>query len=81
MALEILEVHFDCAGSQNLVGRGGCRDCALVVALHAFSDMVVTGNLVIWWSKVDFSWQVQGIGAVLLRSADFVAGAGLWTWW
>ena len=24
MALEILEVHFDCAGSQNLVGRGGC---------------------------------------------------------
>ena len=24
MPLEILEVHFDCAGSQNLVGRGGC---------------------------------------------------------
>ena len=24
MLLEILEVHFDCAGSQNLFGRGGC---------------------------------------------------------
>ena len=24
MPLEILEVHLDCAGSQNLVVRGGC---------------------------------------------------------
>ena len=42
--------------------------------------MVVTfrgrrkGNLVFWWSIVDFSWQVQGIGAVALRNAEFVAG-------
>ena len=54
-----------------------CRDRA------PFSHMVVTfrgrrkGNLVFWWPKVDFSSQVQGIGAVLLRSADFVAGAAL----
>ena len=80
--LEILEVHFDCAGSQNLGGRGGaCRDCALVVVPCAFSNMVVTfrgrhkGNLVFLWSKIDF-----GIGAALLRNADFVAGAALWTW-
>ena len=63
MPLEILEVRFDCAGLQNLVGRGGgpFGDCALVVVPCAFSDMVATfrgrrkGNLVFWWSKVDFS--------------------------
>ena len=67
-----LEVHFDCAGSQNLGVRGGClSDCALLVVPRAFSDMVVTfrgmrrGNLVFWWSKVDFL-QVQGIGAAWL---------------
>ena len=42
------------------VGRGACRDCALVVVPCAFSDMVVTfhgrrkGNLLFSWSKVDF---------------------------
>ena len=47
MPLEILEVHFDRADSQNLVGWR-----ALVVAPCAFSDMMVTfrgrrkGNLV-----------------------------------
>ena len=40
MPLEILEVHFDCAGSQNLGGRGGCL--ALVVVLCAFLCMVAT---------------------------------------
>ena len=34
------------------------------------------GNLVLWRSKVDFSWQVPEIGLALLRCADFVAGAG-----
>ena len=24
MPLKVLEVHFECAGSQNLLGRGGC---------------------------------------------------------
>ena len=37
---------------------------ALVVAPCSFSDLVITfrgneGNLVLWWSKVDFSWQLQ----------------------
>ena len=41
MSLEVLEVHFDCAGSQNLGAKSTFRD-------------------------------VQGIGAVLLRNADFV---------
>ena len=40
------------------------------------------GNLVRWWCKVDFSWQVQvqEIGGAALcepRSADFVAGVAL----
>ena len=66
---------------------GASSDCALVVVPCAFSHMVVTfrgrrkGNLVFWCSKVDFSLQAQGIGAVLLRNAVFVAGAALWTWW
>lgn len=30
-------------------------------------------------SKVDFSWEVQAIGVVLHRCADFVANAILWT--
>ena len=63
MPLEILQVHFDCAGSQNLLGAAGAsRNCApAVVVPRAFSDMVVTfrgrreGSLVLWWSKVDFS--------------------------
>ena len=56
MPLKIFEVHFDCAGSQNLAqgAEGACRDCALVAVSRAFSDMVVTfrgrckGNLVFW---------------------------------
>ena len=57
-----------------LAAVGACCDCALVAPLSAFLDMVVTfrgrckGNLVIWWSKVDFSWEAQGIRAVLLRN-------------
>ena len=52
-------------------------DCALVAAPCAFWYMVVTfrgrrkRNLVL----------AQGIGAVLLRNAVFVADAALWTWW
>ena len=62
MPLETLEVHFDFAGSLNLGVCGGCfNDCALVVALCAFSHMVVTfrgrrkGKFVLLCSKVDFS--------------------------
>ena len=43
MPLEILEVYFDCAGSQSLLGRAGCLSrCALVVAQRTFFDMMVT---------------------------------------
>ena len=71
-----------------LAGAGASRDCALVVVLRAFSDMVVTfrgrrkGNLVLWWFQSRlFVTGARGIGAALLRSADFVAGAALWIWW
>ena len=66
---------------------GASSDCALVVAPCAFWYTVVTlrgrrkGNVVFWRSKVDFSCQMRGIGAVLLRNAVSVAGAALWTWW
>ena len=57
MPLEILEVHFDCASSQNLGGRARCLSrlrsrCGAV----RISDMMATfrgrrmGNLVFWWS-------------------------------
>ena len=47
-------------------------DCALIVLACAFSDLVLSfcnkcwGNLVLWPSKVDVSWQAQEIRAVLL---------------
>ena len=48
--------------TQNLLaGARACRDCALVVAPRALSDMMVTfhgkrkGSLVFWWRKLDFS--------------------------
>ena len=66
MPLEILKVHFDCAGSLNLGGRGGCfYDCALVVAPCVFSHTAVT-----------FPGRRKG-NLVLLRTARFVAGAAL----
>ena len=75
------------AGSQNLPAHGGCfrrlRSRCGAVRIFAHGG--------------DFSWQAQGkpcvlvlqsrlfvtqgIGAVLLRSAVFVAGAALWTRW
>ena len=59
MPLDVVNVHFDFAGSQSL---GASNDCALVVAPCAFLHMVVTfrgrrkGNLVFWCCfKVNFS--------------------------
>ena len=44
-----------------VAAAGACRDCALVVAPRAFSHTAATfrgrrrgGNLVLWWSKLDF---------------------------
>ena len=84
--MEIL-VHFDGAGSQNIwwAGADALRDCALVVVLCAFSDLVITfrgsrkGILALWWSKDEFSWQAQEIGVLYTSSmyTDFIAGAVL----
>ena len=52
MPLEILEVHFDCAGSQSLLGRGGCLSRVTPLSLWRRAHF---RNLVLWWSKVDFS--------------------------
>ena len=92
MPLEILEVHFDCAGSQNLGGlaAGACRNCALVVVPCAFS---VHGGHFSWQAQVaretscfggpkpSFRDRCKGSERLALRKADFVAGAVLWTWW
>ena len=57
MPLEILEVHFDCAGSQNLVGWRGClsRLCSRCGGVHIFGH---DGH---------FSWQAQGKPRALNR--------------
>ena len=64
MPLDIVNVHFDCAGWARRIwvpAAGACRDCALVVVPCAFWYMVITfrgrrkGNLVFWCFKVDFS--------------------------
>ena len=74
-------IYIDRAGLRKLVVRSRC------FPRNTFSDLVVTfrgrrkGTLMFSQSQVDFSWQVQEIAAVLLRCADFAAGAALWTWW
>ena len=72
---EILEVHFDCTGSQNLLGRSGCfprlRSRCGAVHIFGLGDRFLPfrfkrkGNLMLWWSKVDFAWQVQEIRLAL----------------
>ena len=82
MCISTAQARRICVGT-----AGASNGCALVVVPCAVSHMVITfrgrrkGNLMFWRSQVDFSWQVQGIGAVLLRYAVVVAGAALWTWW
>ena len=72
MPLEILEIHSTAQARKIcLAGAGTCH----------FSWQAQGKPRVLVVQKVDFSWQAQGIGAALLRSADFVAGAALWTWW
>ena len=66
MRPEILEVHFDCAVSQSLLGRGGClsRLRSRCGAVHIFGP---GGH---------FSWQAQGKPRVLVvQSRLFVTGA------
>ena len=63
MPLEILEVHFDCAGSQNLRARGGClsrlRSRCGAVRIFGHGD--------------HFSWQGQGKPrALVVQSQLFV---------
>ena len=58
--LEIFEVHFNCSGSQKLVGRGGCssrlRSCCGAVRILGLGDQ--------------FTWQAQG------KPRLFMTGAG-----
>ena len=66
---------------------GASRDCALVVAPCTFSDMVITfrgrrkGTLCFGGAKSTFRDGREGSERFVLRNADFVAGAALWTWW
>ena len=61
-----------------LAAAGAWHDCALIVVIFGYGD--------------HFSWQAQGkpralavqistFCGVILRNADFVAGAALWTRW
>ena len=84
MPLKILEVHFNCASSQNLRGRSGCwsqlRSCcgtARIFGHGSHFSRQAQGKPCVLVVQSRLSRQVQGIGAVLNRSADFVAGAAL----
>ena len=63
--LKVLEVHFDCAGSQNLVGRGGC--------LSRLRSRC--GAARIFGHGGHFSWQAEGKRALVAQSRLFVTGA------
>ena len=66
MPLDIVNVHFDCAGSQNLPAGGGCF-WRLRSRCGAVRILVYGGH---------FSWQVQEKPRVLvLQSRLFVTGA------
>ena len=66
MPLEIFEVHFDCAGSQNLLGRGGCLSCLRSRC----------GAVRIFRHGGHYSWQAQGKPHVaVVQSRLFVTGA------
>ena len=63
MPLETDEVHFDCAGSQNLGAGGGCFE-----RLRSRCGILVHGG--------HFSWQAQGKPRVWRsKSQRFVTGA------
>ena len=66
MPLKILEVHFDCTGSQNLRGGGGC--------LSGLRSRCGVARM--FGHDGHFLWQAQGKPRALV-----VAGAALRTWW
>ena len=76
---------WNCAGSQKLVGWRECssRLRSRCRAVH-FSDLVVTfhgmrkGNVVLWWSKVDFCGRCRKSERLLFDVLNFVAVAALW---
>ena len=61
MPFDIVNVHFDCAGSQNLGGWSVClsrlRSCCGAVLIFAHGD--------------HFSWQAQGKPRALVLQIDF----------
>ena len=66
MPLEILEVHFDCAGSRNLGGGGGCFSCLRSRC----------GAVRIFGHGGHFSWQAQGKPRdLVVQSRLFLKGA------
>ena len=62
MPLEIFEVHFDCAGSQNLVGRGEC--------LSRLRSRC--GAARVFGHDGHFSWQAQGKPRLLVVQGRLV---------
>ena len=72
MPLEILEVHFDCSGSQNLVGWRGCLSCALSLWQVVTFCGRRTGNLMTFcdrckgsercYFEVQILWQAPHVG-------------------
>ena len=64
MPLEILDVHFDCAGLQNLVGWRGCssrlRSRCGAVRMVVTLDGRHTGNLVFGGPKSTFRDRCKG---------------------
>ena len=83
MSPAIVEVHLDCAGSRNLGGWSECfprlrpRCGAVRMFVHAVTFRGKRkGNLVFWWFNVEF----RDRSGFTSKSADFVAGAVLWTW-
>ena len=69
MPLEIIEVHFNCAGSQKLLGPNRCSRCGAM--RFQFSDLI-GGHL---------SWHrgSERLYCDVRISYYFVAGAALWT--
>ena len=85
--LKMFEVHFDCAGSQKLLGPSGCFPrlrsrcgAARIFGLGGHFSWHAQEKPRVLVVQCQLSWQAQGIGVALLRCADCVAVAALWTW-
>ena len=85
MPLEILEVHFDCAGPQRRVLLTTALSLWRRAHFRTWWSLFVAGavekpRVLVLQSRLFVTVLFVGIGAVLVRNAVFVAGAALWTW-